>query len=171
MPRITRPAMADYGVPKELDGALPWSWAEERLAASRNFWLVTVSAEGRPHALPVWGVWMPDRERYGFSCSPRARKVRNLEANDQVVITNDDAVNVVSIEGRAERIDGDPARVEAMARAYQAKYAAEEGFDDVDGVIAFLGQNAAYEIAPSRAFGVIETPEDFGPRATRWIWD
>ena len=27
-PRAERPAMADYGVPDELDGVLPWSWAE-----------------------------------------------------------------------------------------------------------------------------------------------
>lgn len=163
--------MADYGVPDELEGTLPWSWAEERLAASRNFWLVTVDGAGRPHSMPVWGVWRPDVERFGFSCAGSARKVRNLAANPHVVVTNDDTVHVVSIEGVAERIDDDPDRVAAMGRAYQAKYAGEEGFDDVDGVIAFLGQNAAYEVSPRRAFGVIETPEDFGPRATKWVWD
>ncbi len=163
--------MTDYGVPEELEGTLPWSWAEERLAESRNFWLVTADGNGRPHAMPVWGVWIPKSETYGFSCSPKARKVRNLAANDQVVVTNDDAVNVVSIEGRAKRIDDDRDRVTATGRAYQAKYAAEEGFDDVDGVIEFLGQNAAYEITPERAFGMIETPEEFGPCATKWTWD
>ncbi|MDW3220086.1 MAG: pyridoxamine 5'-phosphate oxidase family protein [Acidimicrobiales bacterium] len=169
MPRISRPDMADYGVPTELDGTLPWSWAEDRLAASRNFWLVTVSAAGRPHSMPVWGVWIPERDRFAFSCSPNARKVRNLEANDRVVITNDDAVNVVSLEGRAERITG--AAVDAMCVPYQAKYAAEQFFEDVDVVIGFMHQNAAYEVVPDRAFGIIETAEDFGPRATRWDWD
>jgi hypothetical protein len=48
--------MTDYGVPEELEGTLPWSWAEERLAESRNFWLVTADGNGRPHAMPVWGV-------------------------------------------------------------------------------------------------------------------
>ena len=78
---------------------------------------------------------------------------------------------MVSIEGRAKRIDDDRDHVTATGRAYQAKYAAEEGFDDVDGVIEFLGQNAAYEITPERAFGMIETPEEFGPCATKWTWD
>ena len=161
--------MAGYGVPDDLEGTLPWSWAEERLAASRNFWLVTVSGAGRPHALPVWGVWIPERDRFAFSCAPTARKVRNIEANDRVVITNDDAVNVVSIEGRAERLEGDA--VDAMCVPYQAKYAAEEFFDDLEFVVGFMHENAAFEVIPDRAFGVIETPEDFGPRATKWTWD
>ena len=158
--------MADYGVPEDLEGTLPWSWAEERLAASRNFWLVTVSGAGRPHAMPVWGVWMPDQERFAFSCSPNARKVRNLAANDQVVVTNDDAVNVISMEGRAVRISG--ADVDAMCVHYQAKYRDEQFFDSLEFVTEFMHQNAAYAVIPDRAFGVIETPEDFGPRATKW---
>jgi hypothetical protein len=169
MPRIARPQMADYGVPEELDGAMPWSWAEERLAESRNFWLVTVSATGRPHSMPLWGVWMPDRERFGFSCAKSARKVRNIAANDQVVITNDDAVHVVSIEGRAHALDDDGLQV--MAEAFAAKYGDEEGIGEKEEMIDFLSQNASYEIVPARAFGMIETPEDFGPAATKWIWD
>ena len=55
MPRIARPDMSAYGVPEELDGALPWSWAEERLAETRNFWLITVKASGRPHSMLIWG--------------------------------------------------------------------------------------------------------------------
>lgn len=169
MPRIARPDMPDYGVPEDLEGTLPWSWAEERLAQSRNFWLVTVSGAGRPHAMPVWGVWMPDVERFAFSCAPAARKVRNLAANPQVVITNDDAVNVVSMEGRAHPISGDA--VDAMAAHYQRKYAAEQYFDDLAFVTDFMHKNAVYEVVPDRAFGIIETAEDFGPRATKWVWD
>ncbi len=161
--------MADYGVPEDLDGTLPWSWAEERLALSRNFWLVTVNATGRPHSMPVWGVWMPARERFGFSCASTARKVRNIAANPQVVVTNDDAVHVVSIEGTAESLDD--AGVQVMAEAWAAKYGDEPGMGGADEMLEFLRQNSSYEVLPDRAFGMIETAEDFGPAATKWIWD
>jgi len=161
--------MADYGVPEELEGAMPWTWAEERLVQSRNFWLSTVSAAGRPHSMPVWGVWMPERERFGFSCAPSARKVRNLAANSQVVVTNDDAVHVVSIEGRAEEISGDV--LLAMAALYVDKYKDEPLMGSPDEMIGFLQKNAAFEIVPERAFGIIETAEKFEKTATKWIWD
>ncbi len=119
--------------------------------------------------MPVWGVWMPERERFGFSCAPTARKARNIEANPQVVVTNDDAVHVVSIEGRAERLD--TAALHVMAESYAAKYGDEPGMGEKDEMIEFLEQNAAFEVIPERAFGMIETAEDFGPAATRWLWD
>ena len=83
-PRAERPDMSDYGVPADLADVLPWSWAEERLLRNKNFWVITASAKGRPHALPVWGVWMPDSSTFAFSCSPNARKARNIRANPQV---------------------------------------------------------------------------------------
>jgi len=168
MPSVERPQMSAYGVPHDLEGVLPWSWAEARLAESRNFWLVTVSAAGRPHCLPVWGVWMAERERFGFSCATTARKVRNLAANDQVVVTNDDSRRVVSLEGRAVRLAEDDPAIEAMASLYAAKYS--DDLPDPEQTLEFLSQNASYEVIPDRAFGLIETPEDFGPRSTRWSW-
>ena len=66
--------MAAYGVPDELDGLLPWSWADERLTKSRNFWVVTATLEARPHALPAWGVWVSELERFAFSCAPTLRQ-------------------------------------------------------------------------------------------------
>ncbi len=161
--------MSDYGVGAAPEGLLPWSWAEERLAASRNFWLVTVTGDGRPHAMPIWGVWMPERERFGFSCAPTARKVRNLAANPRVVVMGEDTVNVVSIEGTAERLDEQGA--DRMARAWFAKYIDEPGFDDEEAAVGFVMAAAAYEVTPERAFGLIEEPDQFAERATRWVWE
>lgn len=114
---------------------------------------------------------MTERERFGFSCAKSARKVRNIAANPQVVVTNDDAVHVVSIEGRARPLD--PATELTLAEGYLHKYANEPGFADggVDAMIEFLRGNATYEVTPDRAFGMIETPEEFGAAATRWSWD
>ena len=40
--------------------ALPWSDVVEWLTAARNYWVCTTRADGRPHAMPVWGLWMDD---------------------------------------------------------------------------------------------------------------
>lgn len=158
--------MAAYDVPTELDGVLPWEWAESRLVAARNYWVTTVSGAGRPHSLPVWGVWLPARQRFWFSCAVDSRKRRNLAANPAIVIAPEDTVEVVSVEGIATPVDV-AASADAIA-AYLAKY-----WDDPaehEGMEEFLEANAMFEVRPERAFGIIERPEDFSARATRWVW-
>lgn len=159
--------MADYGVPEHDDGLLPWTWAEQRLRESRNYWISHVDASGAPHATPVWGVWLPGIERFWFSCAPTSAKARNLAERPDVVVAPTDTVEVVSLEGRAEPA-GD-ANAGAAIDAYFAKYGEEMGTTKEE-LAAFHTENAAFEVVPRRAFGIIETPEDFGPRATRWRW-
>ena len=168
-PAADRPAnMADYGVPDDLDGVLPWSWAAERLGGYRNYWVTTVSPRSTPHSMPVWGVWIDDRPGFYFSCAPAARKARNLSSNPNVVIGGDDTVEVVSLEGVA-RIVTDDDELGAVVDAYIDKYRAELG-DDAAGMDEFLRANSLYAVDPTKAFGMIERPDDFGPRATRWRW-
>jgi hypothetical protein len=158
--------MSDYGVDTPDWAPLPWAWAAERLAANRNFWVVTVSGGGRPHALPVWGVWDDDDLRFGFSCAHGSRKARNLAANPRAVVMVDDTVECISIEGVAEAVAPGP-RAEAWIARYLAKYQPLEA--SLDG--EFLRQNAIYEFAPERAFAVIERSDEFATRATRWVFD
>ena len=51
--------MPGYGVtgPEHGTGLLHWSWAAERLTAARNYWVASVWPDGRPHTMPVWGMW------------------------------------------------------------------------------------------------------------------
>lgn len=169
MPIAERPAMADYGVPEELDGVLPWSWAEERLIANRNFWLVTATTDGRPHALPVWGIWVAETERFWFSAAPSSRKARNIAANAACAVTIDDTVEVVSIEGRARIVDVDREAAAALAvAAYVAKYWGDP--DEHPEELAFVRGGTVVEIVPERAFGIIEREAEFARRATRWRW-
>ena len=162
--------MTDYGVPADPEGALPWSWAEERLVRNRNYWLVTASAVGRPHSLPLWGVWLPEIERFWCSCSPSARKARNIAENPQCVVTVDDTVECVSLEGRARLVDvvAESAAVDAAVGAYVTKY-----WDDAAvhaEMEASVRSNTIIEVTPERAFGIIEREEEFSQRATRWRW-
>jgi hypothetical protein len=57
MPRASRPYMPGYGIqgPDEGSGLLPWSWAEQRLTASRNYWVTSLWPDGRPHSMPLNG--------------------------------------------------------------------------------------------------------------------
>ena len=166
MPDAQRPAMAAYGVPDDLDGVLPWSWADTRLSSSRNFWIVTASADARPHALPVWGVWMSALERFAFSCAPSSRKRRNLRENPQIVVAIDDTVECVSLEGRAREIAGEAAEafVDAYARKYEVDPVKQTALAD------FMRENTIFEVTPERAFGIIEREDEFSQRATRWVW-
>ncbi len=162
--------MSSYGVTEDLERALPWSWAEKRLIDNRNYWVVTASGSARPHAMPVWGVWIPRTDTFWFSCAPDARKVRNIRDNPQCVVMIDDTIECVSVEGRAEVVD--PAgRSEAVDHAldqYVRKYWEDPAdHPEMDG---FLRKNTIVEVTPERAFGVIERPDEFSECATRWRW-
>lgn len=54
-PIASRPHMPGYGIAASDGGSglLPWSWAVEQLAGSRNYWVSSVGVEGQPHAMPV----------------------------------------------------------------------------------------------------------------------
>jgi len=157
--------MPDYGVDNDQWKSLPWSWAAERLVANKNFWVVTVSGDGRPHALPVWGVWDGADQRFAFSCSPRARKARNLAANPRSVVMIDDTVECLSVEGRAEPVR-DEARQEEWIGRYLAKYRPISPDLSAD----FLRAHLMLEFVPERAVAIIEREDEFSTRATRWVF-
>ena len=155
--------MPDYGVDTDQWQALPWSWAAQRLVAARNYWLVTVSATGRPHALPVWGVWYEVERRFCFSCGPRSRKASDLAANAQVCVAPEDTVEAVSVEGVAAVVRDEP-RLEWWIERYLSKYRPLSPELSAD----FLRENVLVEVTPERAFAVIEREQEFATRATRW---
>ena len=156
--------MPDYGVDTPSWEPLPWSWAVERLMANRNFWVVTVSAAGRPHALPVWGVWDESEDRFAFSCSPRARKARNLAVNPHAVVMTEDTVECLSIEGQADSVSDERRQAQWIER-YLAKY--QPIAPDLSA--EFLRQHLMLEFVPERAFAIIERADEFATRATRWV--
>jgi hypothetical protein len=162
--------MAGYGVAADLTGVLPWTWAQQRLVDNRNYWVVTASAAARPHALPVWGVWLPERDRFWFSCAPTSKKARNIAENPRCVITVDDTAECISVEGRARFADqtSDADAVDQAVGTYVAKY-----WDDPvvhPEMEAFVRSQAIVEFTPAVAFGIIEREEEFAQRATRWRW-
>ena len=152
-PKTSRPFMAGYGVPDSLEGALPWSWAEERIAKSHNYWLTTVTLEGAPHTMLVWGIWLDGA--YYFSTSATSRKARNLQHNSNCVVCNENAEEAVIVEGVAHRLNDSDIPNQAFID-YKAKYGWE--LNPKIGPV--------YEVRPKTVFAV---PEKQFPKAvTRW---
>ncbi|GAA1258117.1 pyridoxamine 5'-phosphate oxidase family protein [Kitasatospora nipponensis] len=162
-PRAGRPDMPGYGIrpADEGTGLLPWAWAESRLRDSHDYWVSSVRPDGRPHAMPVWGVWLAGG--LWFSSSRRSRKYRNLTARPDAVLTTDDARNPVVLEGRA-RVVTEPAPVAAFLAALNAKYRTAYPADFLDPAV-----NATFEVRPATVFGLLDG--DFTGSPTRWTFD
>src|SRR3712207_3095759 len=109
---VSRPEIPEsYGIPRGKEGMLPWSHVGERMAVERNYWLATVRPDGRPHSVPVWGVWVEESLYFGGGRS--TRKARNLATNPNVVAHSESGENVVILEGVVEEVT-DPALQERI---------------------------------------------------------
>jgi nitroimidazol reductase NimA-like FMN-containing flavoprotein (pyridoxamine 5'-phosphate oxidase superfamily) len=118
-PAAGRPHMPGYGVPRSRKGLLLWKWAEQRLRRSHNYWLITTRPNGTPHAMPIWGVWVDSI--FCFSTGRESRKAKNLAANPNCVVCNEEAREAVIVEGRASELT-DAVRIKELGRAYHRKY-------------------------------------------------
>src|SRR5262249_40076116 len=100
-PLASRPSMPDYGIAdaESGEGLLPWRWATEKLTKTQNYFLCTTRSDGRPHVMPIWGVWMDDA--FYFSTGKTSVKARNLAENPRCVLCPGDADEAVIVEGVA----------------------------------------------------------------------
>jgi hypothetical protein len=142
-----------YGIASGDEGQLEWAWVEEQCTGSRNYWVCTTRADGRPHAMPVWGLWLDGR--VVFSTDPSSLKARNFLARPEVVVHLESGDDVVVIEGRVEEMDR--ALLPAFLDAYEAKYDYRPNAEQTEGV---------YQVRPERVLAWRET--DFPTSATRF---
>ena len=160
LPEASRPYMPGYGMlpADEGSGLLPWSWAEQRLVTARNYWLSTAWPDGRPHMMPVWGMWQDDA--FWFSSSNRSRKARNLGSDPRCTVATGDPENPVVLEGLAARVT-EPDVLQKFLDWENAKYATDYTLDMVDP-----NANSCFRVAPLWAFGIRH--DDFTGSPTRW---
>jgi hypothetical protein len=153
-PRAGRPNVpAGYGL--NSDGpTLPWPWAEERLTAARNYWVATTRPGGRPHVMPVWGLWLQGAVYFGTNRA--SRKGQNLTANPSVVVHLESGDEAVIIEGVAAAVT-DPQVLATLDAAYEKKYGLK--------MTGAPGDLLICAVQPVTAFGWLES--DF-LNATRW---
>ncbi len=154
--------MPDYGVDTDEWSPLPWSWAAAKLDGGRNYWIVTASAAGRPHAMPTWGVWDEDDRRFAFSCGPRSRRRRTSPPTHRSPSPSTTPWSACRSRGAPS---GDR---DALAATWIDRYIAKYQSIAPDLSADFLRQNLIIVVVPERAFAVIEREEEFATRATRW---
>lgn len=156
---IGRPDLpAGYGIATSRDGLLPWSWVDEQLSAARSYWVCTTRADGRPHAMPVWGLWLD--ARLLFSTDPTSVKAGNLATRRSVVVHLESGDDVVVVEGEADRLTAADLPV-GFVDAYDAKYAVR--IDPTDPAFGF------YRVRTDRVLAWRE--QDFPSSATRFRFD
>lgn len=96
------------------------------LTDAQLYWIITVRGDGRPHAVPLVGVWYDGA--FAFCTGADEQKARNLETNPQVAVTTGGTCakgwatgKDVVIEGTATRVT-DPEALGVLAAAWWAKY-------------------------------------------------
>jgi len=154
-PKVGRPHVQGYELDQaKVESLLPWAWVSERMLVGHNYWVGTTRPDGRPHAMPVWGVWLD--EVFYFSTGRQSRKGRNLATRPEVVVHLESGDEVVVFEGTVEEFN-DSAFFARFAEIYQAKYNFKPEPDP---------QNAYYRLNPRVVFAWKEN--DFVNSATRW---
>lgn len=154
-----------YGEPEAR--ATSWANGEAALAAAELYWFTTVRPDGRPHCTPLLAVWHDDALH--ISTGAEERKARNLEDNQQVLVTtgrNDLAGGLdLVIEGVARRVT-DVLGLRQLATAWEDKYGPEWHFDVAEGGFVQHGNPGVlvYRITPTVAFGFGKSPYS----QTRW---
>ena len=155
-PRTERPRIPGYPISKSKAGMLPWKWAEEKLVNSRQYWMMTVRPNGRPHAMIIWGLWFEGA--FWFGTGGKTQKARNLAANPNCVVGTQDAAQAVILEGVAELVtDADIRRKLEPISLHKCGMSGGEGSEPV------------YRVRPRRVFGLVEG--SFPKTATRWTYD
>jgi hypothetical protein len=154
-PRTERPRIPGYGIPKSKAGMLPWKWAVKRLTDSRQYWMMTVRADGRPHAMIIWGLWFDGA--FWFGTGSQTQKVRNLSRNPNCVVGTQNAAEAVILEGVAELVTNADIRRKLEPISLQ-KY----------GMSGGEGSEPVYRVCPRRVFGLVEG--SFPKTATCWTF-
>jgi hypothetical protein len=126
-----------YGTPS---GTLDWEPVQAKLTDARVYWLATVRPDGRPHVVPLDGLWRNDR--WYFGGSPETVKHRNLQAEPRVAVHLEDGRSAVIVEGTCAVRVPSQQEAEDLAAASKHKY----GY----GVPAEVYLTGVWELTPTK---------------------
>ena len=160
-PVSAQPLSADDGSPTE------WADARGRLEGAMLYWLATVRPDGRPHVMPLLGVWVDGALH--FVAGATTRKARNLERESHRVITADSQGLHLVLEGEAATVR-DEEELHRVAGVYASKYdwqvAVRDGAFYAEGApTAGPPPYEVYKFTPSTIFAF---SEDGSLSAMRW---
>jgi hypothetical protein len=100
---------------------IPWEEVRSRLEAAPAYWLSTARPDGRPHVVPVDGIWVDDVWWYGGA--PETVHIRTVESNPQAVMHLPDPMQAVIVEGLVRRESPAAELALRMADVANEKYA------------------------------------------------
>lgn len=153
-----RPKMPSaYGISQSSEGLLTWEWVSQCMANSRNYWVHSTRPDGRPHTMPVWGVWLQDTVY--FATARNSRKAQNLAANPNVSVHTESGDEMVIIEGIVQEV-GARVLFDAFTTATAEKYPGMPSEADPDP------ENILFAVRLLVVFAWRE--KDFPKSATRW---
>jgi len=156
-PKPGRPEFAKgYSIRTDAKGLVSWKYVVAQLEKSKNYWISSTRPDGRPHAMPVWGVWMNGAVCFGTD--RMSRKARNFQANPRVSLHLESGDDVVILEGAVREID--PKEMAAMDKAYFKKYKMK--LSNAPGNPCFLA------VVPRVVFAWHE--RNFAESPTRWVF-
>lgn len=146
---------AEYGLSELGEDHLSLEQVMERFGSERSWWIVTVRPDGRPHAVPVWGLL--SEGQLIFSVDPNSTKARNLAKGSELVLHLESGDAVAIVEGSVEAITHEQLPASYSAD-YNAKYDVEIDFS-APGI-------AIYKVVPTKVFSWDESA--FVETAVRW---
>lgn len=118
--KVSRPSFPQ-GYVENPTSRLTWDYVVERLSESKNYWLCSVRPDGRPHAVPRWGVFL-DGSLY-YDGSPETRHAINISTNPHVSVHLESGDQALIAEGTCAPAGRPAAELAArLAAAYCAKY-------------------------------------------------
>jgi general stress protein 26 len=157
-PKASRPDMPEGYLSNSKTGMLPWNWLDERMEKALNYWVATTRPDGRPHVMPVWGVWL--NRGFYFGTHPQSRKARNLKTNPQMAVHLESAEEVIIVEGAIEEVR-EKSLLSQFNEVYLAKYQMPAGHGEEDAPIYCLQPRVAF------AWQVMTINQS----ATRWLFE
>jgi hypothetical protein len=158
-PKASRLQAPGYGFPEGKKGLLPWSWAEQRLKRSHNYWITTVKSDGSPHVMVVWGLWQDGQ--FIFSTGSQSQKTKNLAHNPRCVVCNEHAQEAIIVEGVAEIADVKTRR--KFLASSERKYKFD--MSSMKGDILSM-KEPVFAVRPRVVFALWE--KHFQNKSTRW---
>lgn len=155
-PPRDRPTFAQgYGIKPDGKGLIAWNDVCAKLTKSRNYWVATARPDGRPHSMPIWGIWLDGALIFGTDRN--SRKARNLQREPIAVVHLESGADAVILECAAREVTH-PAEIAKIDALYVKKYKMK--------LTEAPGEPYIVAMKPRIAFAWQE--RDFPVSATRW---
>jgi hypothetical protein len=162
-----------------------WTTVRDRLAdpePESTHWLATAQPDGRPHLVPVIGIWRDDA--FLFIAGAGTRKARNLTADARCAIGTGTRTNPsldVILEGVATAVT-DPAELHRMGEIYASALnwplqVRDDGLHGPNAPTAGPPPYTLFRVTPITAFGLpgvagmSEVDPDQRHTPTRWRFE